>query len=204
MLVVDSLSLRIDVGSHASISEASISIPHTNVHLMQTRGKSGTSKKKLYLATFSIHSNDLAEPSSFSKASKLSVWRQAINEKYTILVNQNTLCFTPLPPGKNVIVCKWVYRIKRNPDGNVVQYKVRFVAKGYHKEKGLIMMKHLVPSSRNLLFILSSLWQLNMAGLFGNWMLKISFFMVNFEKKFICNNHKIFLILHIHVMFVSL
>ena len=48
-----------------------------------------------------------------------------------------TWVLTPLPPGKRPIGCKWVYRVKLNPDGNVERYKARLVAKGYTQREGL-------------------------------------------------------------------
>ena len=42
-----------------------------------------------------------------------------------------------LPPGKNVIGCKWVYTIKYNPDGSIERYKARLVAKGYTEQEGI-------------------------------------------------------------------
>ena len=47
----------------------------------------------------------------------------------------------PLPPGKQAIGCKWVFRIKSNPNGSVSRYKARLVAKGYHQEAGLILRR---------------------------------------------------------------
>lgn len=44
---------------------------------------------------------------------------------------------TQVHPGKIVIGCKWVYRIKRNPDGSVARHKARLVAKGYHQTEGI-------------------------------------------------------------------
>lgn len=32
---------------------------------------------------------------------------------------------------------KWVFRIKRKPDGTIDRYKARFVAKGFHQQQGL-------------------------------------------------------------------
>ena len=33
--------------------------------------------------------------------------------------------------------CKWVFRIKGHPYGIIQKYKVRLVAKGFHKREGL-------------------------------------------------------------------
>lgn len=41
-----------------------------------------------------------------------------------------------LPPGKNVIGCKWVFRVKENVDGSLNKYKARLVAKGFHQQQG--------------------------------------------------------------------
>ena len=43
----------------------------------------------------------------------------------------------PAHPSQNVIGCKWVYRIKRKPDGSVARYKARLVAKGFHQRPGV-------------------------------------------------------------------
>ncbi len=41
------------------------------------------------------------------------------------------------PKDKNVIGCKWVYKIKHNADGFVNKYKARLVAKGYAQTYGI-------------------------------------------------------------------
>lgn len=71
------------------------------------------------------------EPSSFTKALKLPVWKHAMVDEFNALLQHNTWCLTPLPPNKNIVGCKWVYRIKRNPDRSIARYKARIV-KGYH------------------------------------------------------------------------
>ena len=42
-----------------------------------------------------------------------------------------------LPPNVKPIRCKWVYKIKRFPDGTVERYKARLVAKGYAQTEGV-------------------------------------------------------------------
>lgn len=38
---------------------------------------------------------------------------------------------------QNVIDCKWVFRVKRNPDDSIARYKAPLVAKGYHQQPGV-------------------------------------------------------------------
>lgn len=42
-----------------------------------------------------------------------------------------------LPPGKNIVGCKWVYTIKYNVDGSIERYKARLVAKGFTQQEGV-------------------------------------------------------------------
>lgn len=42
-----------------------------------------------------------------------------------------------LPPGKNVVGCKWVYTIKYRADGTIKRYKARLVAKGFTQQEGV-------------------------------------------------------------------
>ncbi|PKI78821.1 hypothetical protein CRG98_000781 [Punica granatum] len=53
------------------------------------------------------------------------------------LSENGTWVITDLPHGKQVIGCKWVYKVKRNVDGSIERYKARLVAKGYTQIEGL-------------------------------------------------------------------
>ena len=43
----------------------------------------------------------------------------------------------PLPTGKKVIGCRWVFTVKFNLDGSIARLKVRLVAKGYAQTYGV-------------------------------------------------------------------
>ena len=99
---------------------------------MQTRAKSGIFKPKIY------HSIPLTltTPTSVSEALAEPNWFMAMKDEYNALLRNNTWSLAPLPPGHVPIGCKWVFRIKQNPDGSVSKYKARLVAKGFHQQAG--------------------------------------------------------------------
>ena len=60
-----------------------------------------------------------------------------MSDELNALLHNGTWKFVPLTSSQNVVGCKWVFRIKRNPDGSISQYKARLVAKGFHQCLGL-------------------------------------------------------------------
>ena len=58
-----------------------------------------------------------------------------MQEEYDSLLENST--FTPVAEtNSKPIGCKWVYRIKRNPD-NTRRHKARLVIKGYEQVQGI-------------------------------------------------------------------
>ena len=55
-----------------------------------------------------------------------------MDSKFTSLQQQHTWSLVSLPPDKNVVGCKWVYKVKRNRGGSIARFKARLVAKGYN------------------------------------------------------------------------
>lgn len=44
--------------------------------------------------------------------------------EYDSLVKNKTWKLVDRPKGKNIVGCKWVFSLKRKPDGSVEKYKV--------------------------------------------------------------------------------
>ncbi|KAF5454397.1 hypothetical protein F2P56_024066, partial [Juglans regia] len=74
----------------------------------------------------------LLKPTSVHKALKDLYWRQAMREEFTALVRHGTWKLVPAASHQNLVGSKWVFRIKRKPEGSVDRYKVHLVAKGFH------------------------------------------------------------------------
>ena len=60
-----------------------------------------------------------------------------MDEEFQALQKQGTWFLVPTPPSKNIVGCKWVYKLKYNSDGIIARYKARLVAKGFHKQYGV-------------------------------------------------------------------
>lgn len=95
---------------------------------MITRTKTGKLKPKVFLT-------ELA-PKTVKTALFDPRWLQAMKTEYKALIDNKTWDLVPLPPHKKAIGCKWVYRVKENPDGSVNKFKARLVAKGFSQTLG--------------------------------------------------------------------
>jgi histone deacetylase 1/2 len=77
------------------------------------------------------------EPTSVEQALGNKNWAAAMDVEYRALVENKTWHLVPKPKGKNIIGCKWVFKIKRKSDGSIDRYKGRLVAKGYKQRYGI-------------------------------------------------------------------
>jgi hypothetical protein len=80
------------------------------------------------------------EPSTFHEAIKstdVSMWMTAMQEEIETLNKNNTWDLVPLPQGRKTIGNKWVYKIKRDGNDQVEQYRARLVVKGYAQKEGI-------------------------------------------------------------------
>ncbi|KAJ0483795.1 putative RNA-directed DNA polymerase [Helianthus annuus] len=85
----------------------------------------------------SVGSSTNSEPTSFTVANKSPEWRQAMNDEFSALVKNGTWSLVPYVKDTNVIDSKWVYRLKKDENGNVTRHKARLVAKGYRQQPGI-------------------------------------------------------------------
>lgn len=75
-------------------------------------------------------------------------WKEAMDEEYKSLLENNTWEMTTLPANKRAIPCKWVYKVKRNENGETVKYKARLVIKGCSQRPGIDYTESFSPVVR--------------------------------------------------------
>jgi histone deacetylase 1/2 len=77
------------------------------------------------------------EPTNLREALTDENWKFAMQDEYDALIANKTWHLVPPCRHRNVIDCKWVYRIKKHADGTIDRYKARLVAKGFKQRYGL-------------------------------------------------------------------
>jgi len=75
-------------------------------------------------------------------------WIEAMGEEIKSLEDMGTWKVVPLPEGRKPITCKWVYRTKRDADGNPTRHKARLVARGFSQIYGEDYLKTHAPVTR--------------------------------------------------------
>lgn len=92
------------------------------------------------------------------------LWIDAMREEYGALMENNTWKLVCMPPDRRPIDCKWVYKTKRNNDGNIVRHKARLVIKGCAQRKGVDFEETYAPVVRynSIRFLLAISAQMNL------------------------------------------
>ncbi|CAL9224779.1 unnamed protein product, partial [Arabidopsis halleri] len=84
---------------------------------------------------------DTYDPSNYREAisgPEKEGWMGAMTEETLSLSKNQTWDLTPLPKGKKMIGCKWVFKKKTGvSEKEAVTFKARLVAKGYSQRKGV-------------------------------------------------------------------
>ncbi|KAG8496673.1 hypothetical protein CXB51_007951 [Gossypium anomalum] len=99
------------------------SLPLTDTHSMVTRSKAGIFKPKALTI-------EIIEPNTIEEAFSTTEWRTTAQAEFDALINNSTWDLVSLPPNRKAIGCKWLFKVKKNPDGTIARRKAQLVTKG--------------------------------------------------------------------------
>jgi hypothetical protein len=88
------------------------------------------------------------EPTSYNEAAESPKCVEAMNSEIRSIEKNKTWELARLPAGQKAIGLKWVFKLKRNADGEVVKHKARLVAKGYVQKQGVDYEEVFAPIAR--------------------------------------------------------
>ncbi|CAL2254293.1 unnamed protein product [Prunus armeniaca] len=115
-------------------------VSDSHAHSMVTHAQTGICKPNPKYANHALvlsSTNGTFEPTSFPQANKHQEWRLAMADEFNAFLHAETWNLVPLTPTMNVLLNKWVFRVKRNSDGSIQHYKPCLVANGFHQQPGL-------------------------------------------------------------------
>jgi hypothetical protein len=102
---------------------------------MQTRSKSGIVKPKLTYAALVDYT--VTEPLPTQWLLNILSGAQLWMRSFKLFNNKPLGLWFLYLTSKNVVGCKWVYKLKHHSDGSIARYKARLVAKGFHQQYGV-------------------------------------------------------------------
>ena len=90
-----------------------------------------------------VNLNKVKEPENYYKVKNdpyEKEWRIAMNDEISSLERNGTwklISKEEIPKDRRLIKCKWVYKIKQGPDGDLDKFKARLCAKGFTQIEGV-------------------------------------------------------------------
>lgn len=90
----------------------------------------------------------IEEPITYQEAVKEHPWKDAMKTEIEAIERNKTWKLVELPSGHKPIGLKWVYKLKKNTEGDVVKYKARLVVKGYVQKQGVDFEETFAPVTR--------------------------------------------------------
>lgn len=76
-------------------------------------------------------SPDLIEPTTLKQAATSPEWVSTMEEEITVLERNKTWSLVSLPRNVNLVSCKWVFQVKRQPNGTLQRRKAWLVTHGF-------------------------------------------------------------------------
>ena len=139
----------------ASVHDAAPAAQVTDEMLRSTRPqlRTGSVRQQYYGSAHATQepSTQDEEPSTFQQAMNSQHrehWLSAIRSELKSLKKAGTWRYAHKPTDANLVGCRWIFKIKRDQDGNVIKFKARLVAQGFTQVYGIDYAETYAPVAR--------------------------------------------------------
>jgi len=93
----------------------------------------------------------ISEPETLEEAlssEHAEFWKQAMDDEYRSLLQNNTWSLEKPPAGVKSIPVKWVFKVKKDATGHFERFKARLVVKGFRQQEGIDYGEVFAPVSK--------------------------------------------------------
>lgn len=91
-------------------------------------------------------------------------WKEAIDDGMSSIMGNNTWVLEDLPSRCKPLGTKWIFTIKRKPDGSIIRFKARLGVQGFRQRRGIDYFDTYAPVARTtiirLLVALASIYNM--------------------------------------------
>ena len=88
------------------------------------------------------------DPTTYHEAAIETIWQEVIQKELEAIEKNKTWALTNLPSRHKPISLKWVFKLKKNSEENVIKHKARLVVKGYVQRQGVDFEEVFAPVAR--------------------------------------------------------
>ena len=113
---------------------AGIQIPPSTPEIKEIEGELPVPEAVKSTMVTAVSDTEALEPKVIGEAKKhldWPKWKAAIQAELDALTKTKTWQVVERPKGRNVVQCKWVFKIKKDAEGKIEHYKTHLVAKGF-------------------------------------------------------------------------
>jgi hypothetical protein len=129
---------------------------------------------------------DVHEPNTYQQAMASPYnhhWKDATDNEMASHDKNGTWELVDMQPGMNVLSGKWVFKIKRGPDGNITRFKARWVVRGFEQQYGVDFTETFASVVRQRPTEYSSLSPQYMTGKSNKWTSRPPFYTATSTEK---------------------
>ena len=88
------------------------------------------------------------EQSCYREAAGQPEWENAMDKEIEAIKKNSTWSLVKLPARHKAIGLKWVFKLKKNSEGEIIKHKARLVVKGYVQQQGIDFDEVFTPVTR--------------------------------------------------------